>query len=234
MENSSEGPAIVAAAAVGAKALSKKSRSKRKAKRSERLEKRAKKAEKKGKTGRAAVLKAKKEVVDTKKKNVDKKIASKDAKKKKKAKRVGMAVLTGGASEAHRAKKKVKKAVKAKKEEVKGKVKAGVKKAKDAKDKAKRGAKAKIREKATAIAGSTAPPMYNDGPAMADSSRLTGAGSEGDPGLGRMSEGPAMGGYGKISYGNYQKPNMHKGNGKVVHGSPFNLGGSKLSKHFKK
>jgi len=288
MENSSEGPAIVGAAVLGAKALSKKSRSKRKGKRSERLEKRAKRAESKGKSGKAEVLRAKKKVVDTKKKNVDKKIAAKDDKKKKKAKRVGMAVLTGGASEAHRAKGKVKKAVKAKKEEVKGKVKAGVKKVKDAADKAKRGAKAKIHEKATAIAGKTAPGMYGankhdykehmdaaghetkdgvvgggkygkgghykdyEGPSMADSDRLTGAGSEGDPGLGRMSEGdksgeaagkaglilpkgPGMYGRGsKISYGNHQKPNMHKGNGKVVHGSPFNLGGSKLSKHFKK
>jgi len=130
--------------------------------------------------------------------------------------------------------------------------------------------KGKVNQAATAVAGATAPPMYNDGPAsydrivyggnegdkskthpgerdfptgksgkhhgpsMADSNRLTGAGSEGDPGLGRMSEGPAMRGYGKISYGNHQKPNMHKGNGKQVHGSPFNLGGSKLSKHFKK
>lgn len=76
--------------------------------------------------------------------------------------------------------------------------------------------------------------MYG-GPSMADSDRLTGAGSEGDPGLGRMSEGPGMYGRGsKISYGNYQKPNMHKGNGKEVHGSPFPLSGSKLSKHFKK
>ncbi len=202
-----------------------------------------------------------------------------------------MAVLTGGASEAHRAKKKAKKAIKAKKEEVKGKVKAGVDKAKGAVDKAKRGAKAKVKEtkdkvkakvheKATAIAGKTAPGMYgankhdykehmdaaghetkdgvvgggkygkgghykdyeasskgtpmHGGPAMADSNRLTGAGSEGDPGLGRMSEGPALGGYGKISYGSHQKPTMDKGNGKAIHGSPFNLGGSKLSKHFKK
>jgi len=270
MENSSEGPAIVGAAVLGAKALSKKSRSKRKGKRSKRLEKRAAKAEAKGKTGRAAVLRAKKEVVDTKKKNVDKKIASKDDKKKKKAKRVGMAVLTGGASEAHRAKKKAKKAVKAKKNEAKDAAKKAVRGAKAKVKETKAKIKGKVNQAATAVAGATAPPMYNDGPAsydrivyggnegdkskthpgerdfptgksgkhhgtpMADSSRLTGAGSEGDPGLGRMSEGPAMRGYGKISYGNHQKPNMHKGNGKQVHGSPFNLGGSKLSKHFKK
>jgi len=82
-------------------------------------------------------------------------------------------------------------------------------------------------------ASSKGTPMHG-GPAMADSNRLTGAGSEGDPGLGRMSEGPALGGYGKISYGSHQKPIMDKGNGKAIHGSPFNLGGSKLSKHFKK
>ena len=187
----------------------------RKRKQAARKEKRADKAEAKGKTGRAAILRGK-------------------AKKK-----------TGKAEV---------KEVRADRAENRGKnIKAGAKKAakgargkvKDAKDKAKRGAKAKIRETkdkvkarinkaATAVAGATAPPMYNDGPAMADSNRLTGAGSEGDPGLGRMSEGPAMKGYGKISYGNHQKPNMDKGNGKPVHGSPFNLGGSKLSKHFKK
>ncbi len=82
-------------------------------------------------------------------------------------------------------------------------------------------------------ASSKGTPMHG-GPAMADSNRLTGAGSEGDPGLGRMSEGPALGGYGKISYGSHQKPTMDKGNGKPIHGSPFSLGGSKLSRHFKK
>ena len=82
-----------------------------------------------------------------------------------------------------------------------------------------------------------APGMYGDhkGPKMADSKKLTGPGSEGDPGLGRMSMGPGMYGKGsKISYGNYHKPSYAKGGGVTTSGSPFGMNSAqKIHAHMK-
>ena len=119
----------------------------------------------------------------------EKKASKKEARKSKrkgKLKRLGKALLTGGASEVHRAKKKVKKKIKAKVKEAKSKVKSKVEGAKakvkskveGAKSKAKskvEGAKTKVKAKvkgkvdkvkskvnkaAVAVAGATAPGMY--------------------------------------------------------------------------
>ena len=124
------------------------------------------------------------------------------------------------------------------------KVAASANKANSAERRAKKEARLKNRAKSNASRSGAstdrsqkmAVAMYGKGPHMGDSSKLTGAGSEGTPGLGRMSMSPQPGMYGrgsKISYGNYSAPKMgsyakHGGKGSPsMHKMPSFIKGKK-------
>jgi len=201
-------------------------------------------------------FKAKKK--DLKKKHNVKEVRKERRKKAGKVIRAGAAVATGGKSElAIGAAKGIKKGVKKLKDKKTAKKSAATAKANASKAKmrskigdakkaivarGKRTAaekKAKSESRASSSSEkkqSMALAMYGKGPHMGDSSRLTGAGSEGTPGLGRMSMSPQPGMYGrgsKISYGNYSAPKMgsyakHGGKGSPsMHKMPSFIKGKK-------
>lgn len=172
-------------------------------------------------------------------------------KKAGKVVRAGAAIATGGKSElAIGAAKGLKKGVKklkdkktAKKSAATAKVSANKAKMKSAVSTAKKAVASRVKKSSTQKSQAEgnkdktmAMAMYGKGPHMGDSSRLTGAGSEGTPGLGRMSMSPQPGMYGKgtkISYGNYNAPKMssyakHSGkNAPSMHKMPSFIKGKK-------
>ena len=187
---------------------------------------------------------------DLKSKHNVKEVRKERRKKAGKAIRAGAAVATGGKSElAIGAAKGIKKGVKKLKDKKTAKKSAATAKANASKAKMKsavgtakkaivsRGKKTMAERKAKANdPKKMAVAMYGKGPHMGDSSRLTGAGSEGTPGLGRMSMSPQPGMYGKgtkISYGNYSAPKMgsyakHGGKGSPsMHKMPSFIKGKK-------
>tara|TARA_R100000742_G_C4274668_1_gene94759 strand:- start:708 stop:1430 length:723 start_codon:yes stop_codon:yes gene_type:complete len=231
-----DGPAFVGKLVRGA-------RKARKAAKSKRLERRIAKREARGKD--TSRLKAKKGVVDSKRAKLqsrdDRREARKDARtarkvahinkrNERKAARAGMSSAERKANRRAKLKgaRKVMKAAAGKAASAGKKaasitpVGKAVKAVKKAAPKVGAAVKKKINKAATAVAGSTAPGMY-DGP-----------GGQETPKLGRMSMGPGMYGKGsKISYGNYHKPTYQKGSagsGK----SPFSMNSAqKIHKHMK-
>ena len=181
---------------------------------------------------------------DLKSKHNVKEVRKERRKKAGKVIRAGAAVATGGKSElAIGAAKGLKKGVKklkdkktAKKSAATAKVSANKAKMKSAVGTAKKAVASRVNKNAAEKKAKMAMAMYGKGPHMGDSSRLTGAGSEGDPGLGRMSMSPQPGMYGKgtkISYGNYSAPKMgsyakHGGKGSPsMHKMPSFIKGKK-------
>ena len=236
----------------------------KKERKSKRLSRRIAKKEARGNTAGAERLKAKKGVVDAKKAKLQSRDDRREARKDKRAARKVARIkdrkakgpigkrIKAGAKKVGKAAGKVAgmtpagqlaKAAKKAAPKVKAKIEGAKKKVQTAKNKIKAGVKAGVEAAkntpAVAMYGKDkAPGMYggdHKGPKMADSKKLTGPGSEGDPGLGRMSMGPGMYGKGsKISYGNYHKPSYAKGGGQTTSGSPFGMNSAqKIHQHSK-
>jgi len=234
-----DGPAFIGKAIRGA-------RKARKAAKSKRLSRRIAKREARGKD--TSRLKAKKGVVDAKKAKLqgrdDRREARKDKRAARKVARITKRKAKGPIGKRLRAGAKkvagitpVGQAVKAAKKagvgkKIAAKVDGAKKKVQTVKNKVSAGIKAGVK----AAKDTPAVAMYGDhkGPKMADSKKLTGPGSEGTPGLGRMSMGPGMYGKGsKISYGNYHKPTYAKGSAGQSN-SPFSMNSAhKIHKHMK-
>ena len=215
-----DGPAFVGKLVRGA-------RKARKAAKSKRLERRIAKREARGKD--TSRLKAKKGVVDSKRAKLqsrdDRREARKDARTARKVARINKrnerkAARAGMSSAERKANRRAK--LKGARKVMKAAAGKAASAGKKAAPKVGAAVKKKINKAATAVAGSTAPGMY-DGP-----------GGQETPKLGRMSMGPGMYGKGsKISYGNYHKPTYQKGSagsGK----SPFSMNSAqKIHKHMK-
>lgn len=232
-----DGPAFVGKAIRAARKAKKERKSKRIGRRI------AKRAARGKDTSR---LEAKKNVVDAKKAKLqgrdDRREARKDKRTARKVARIEKRKAKGPIGK--RLKAGAKKAagmtpagqlVKAAKKaapKVKKKIAGAKKKVQTVKNKVSAGIKAGVK----AAKDTPAVAMYGDhkGPKMADSKKLTGPGSEGTPGLGRMSMGPGMYGKGsKISYGNYHKPTYAKGSAGQSN-SPFSMNSAhKIHKHMK-